>query len=150
MNLRTIAAAAMLTPLTGCFVFIPGSVVAGVSDAITGSKGEHCVSRAAKVGDTIRLYDGRLFRVESLSGTSVRCNDPAMPIRAELALLPDRAKDLAAVSAPLPQARTTTDEEKAAACAKMAAVKPGAPQEEFSAAWSELNRLGLTWRDCPK
>lgn len=140
-------------PLSGCFVFIPGSVVGGVSDAITGSKGEHCVSRAAKVGDTIRLYDGRLFRVESLSGTSSRCNDAALPIRAELALLANQPGDIQKLSEPLPSApapKAATEQDKAAACAKLAAVKPGAPQDEFQAAWTELNRLGMTWRDCPK
>lgn len=51
-----LAALAACVPLSGCFVFfIPGSVVGAVSDTLTGSKGEHCVSRAAKVGDTIKL-----------------------------------------------------------------------------------------------
>jgi hypothetical protein len=143
----------LVLPLSGCFVFIPGSVVSGVSDAITGSKGEHCVSRAAKVGDLIRTPDGRVFRVESLSGTSVRCTDSSLPIRAEMALLPDRPT-LASVSTPLPPPpealKAPTDAERAAACARMDAVKPGAPQVEFQAAWAELNRLGMTWRDCPR
>lgn len=80
-----IAAAAVTFSLQGCwFVFIPGSVVAAVSDGITGAKGEHCVGPNAKVGDTISLPYGGRGKVEHLSGTSVRCTNPAMPIRALL------------------------------------------------------------------
>jgi hypothetical protein len=65
-------------------VFIPGSVTGAVSDAITGSEGDHCVSSSAKVGDKIRLPDGSYNIVKSLSGTTSRCKDPNRPIRAKL------------------------------------------------------------------
>ena len=79
------AAMAVCTQLSGCwFVFIPGSLIQKVSDGITGAEGEHCVSRAAKVGDTINLPGGGRGIVKSLSGTSVRCTHPEMPIRAAL------------------------------------------------------------------
>ena len=74
-------------PLTGCFfVFIPGSLIQKVSDGMTGAEGEHCVSRAAKVGDRINLPGGKYATVQSLSGTSVRCTNQEMPIRAALAI----------------------------------------------------------------
>lgn len=85
--IRTAIVAAACAQLSGCwFVFIPGSLVQKASDAITGAEGEHCVTREAKVGDVIRLADGRTGTVKSLSGTSVRCGDPNMPIRAALAV----------------------------------------------------------------
>lgn len=86
MRLATAAVClAACTQLTGCFIFIPGSVISKVSDTITGDEGEHCVTRAAKVGDTFRLMDGRTATVKSLSGASIRCNE-ATPIRAALAI----------------------------------------------------------------
>lgn len=85
--LQIIAAMAFSVSLSGCFfVFIPGSLIQKVSDGITGAEGEHCVSRATTVGSRIRLRDGRTAEVKSLSGTSVRCTDPNMPIRAALAV----------------------------------------------------------------
>lgn len=76
-----------LTQLGGCwFVFIPGSLIQRVSDGLTGAEGEHCVSRAVKVGDRISLPDGKAGEVKSLSGTSVRCTDPNLPIRAAIAI----------------------------------------------------------------
>ena len=75
----------LILPLSGCwFVFIPGSLIQKASDGITGAEGEHCVGRAAKVGDRIKLSDGGLGVVQSLSGTSVRCTNETMPIRASL------------------------------------------------------------------
>lgn len=72
-------------PLSGCwFVFIPGSLIQKASDGITGSEGEHCVGRVAKIGDQIKLPDGGIGVVQSLSGTSVRCTNETMPIRASL------------------------------------------------------------------
>ena len=83
----TTLALSLCASLSGCFfVFIPGSVMQKVSDGITGAEGEHCVSRAAKVGDKIRLPDGKTATVQSLSGTSVRCTNESMPIRAALAV----------------------------------------------------------------
>ena len=71
--------------LQGCFfLFIPGSVVSAASDAITGSSGSNCVSTNAKVGDHVRMSDGVVKQVKSLSGTSTRCQDSNLPIRAEL------------------------------------------------------------------
>lgn len=90
MRLMKVGLTALIcSQLSGCFfVFIPGSLIAKVSDGITGSEGEHCVSRAAKVGDKIRGGDGKIYTVQSLSGTSSRCTNPDIPIRAALALDP--------------------------------------------------------------
>jgi hypothetical protein len=54
------------------------------ADGISGAQGDHCVNTYAKVGDTITLPNGTLWKVESLSGTSYRCQNAAMPIRAKL------------------------------------------------------------------
>ena len=64
--------------------FLPGSATQAVSDAITGSEGEHCVGPNAKVGDQIRLPNGSILTIKSLSGTSSRCQDASLPIRAML------------------------------------------------------------------
>lgn len=66
------------------FFFIPGSVASKVSDAVTGSEGDHCVGEQAKVGDAIRLTSGSLMTVKSLSGASGRCTDSKFPVRALL------------------------------------------------------------------
>jgi hypothetical protein len=66
------------------FFFIPGAVVSGIGDAITGAEGAHCVGETAKVGDRIQLPNGSSMIVKSLSGTSSRCANPALPIRAKL------------------------------------------------------------------
>lgn len=89
MRLRLLAALALCAPLSGCFIFIPGSVVGAVSDALTGDRGEHCVPRGTKVGDKINLGYNRIGTVEHVSETpSSRCRDPLMPMRAAIALLP--------------------------------------------------------------
>ena len=72
----------LVLSLQGCFWFFIWTP--GMSDLVTGSEGEHCVGTAAKVGSQIRLSDGRMATVESLSGTSTRCRDEKMPIRAKL------------------------------------------------------------------
>ena len=83
---RLLIAALLPLLLSGCwFVFIPGSVTSAISDSITGDKGEHCVSRGAAPGDTVRMPGGGQARVLSLSGESIRCSQPEHPIRAELA-----------------------------------------------------------------
>lgn len=64
------------------FFWVPGSVTSAVSDAITGDEGENCVAAYVKVGDAIRMPDGSIGTIKSLSGKSVRCNNPAQPIRA--------------------------------------------------------------------
>lgn len=82
---RLAIVALLATQLGGCFfVFIPGSLIQKVSDGITGAEGEHCVSSVAKIGDKIRTPSGATYTVRSLSGTSSRCNEPGLPIRAAL------------------------------------------------------------------
>lgn len=72
--------------LHGCFfVFIPPGVINAMSDGISGAEGEHCVSSRTKVGDLVRGPDGGMWKVQSLSGTSSRCSNPTIPIRAKLA-----------------------------------------------------------------
>lgn len=83
MRFAIIISACLL--LQGCwFVFIPGSLMAAVSDGITGAEGNHCVSAGAKVGDKVKMPGGGVATVKSLSGTSVRCQQPELPIRAML------------------------------------------------------------------
>lgn len=83
--LRALAVVAACTQLSGCFfVFIPGSLMKSAGDAITGAKGDHCVSAAAQVGDKIAGPDGRQMQIKSLSGTSTYCREEARPVRAEL------------------------------------------------------------------
>lgn len=87
MKAWTLIAILAGTQLTGCFVFIPGSVVGKVTDAITGAEGEHCVSRQASIGSRITLPTGDVYEVKTLSGTSTRCTDERYPIRASLAYI---------------------------------------------------------------
>lgn len=68
--------------LGGCFIFIPGGLIAKVSDGITGDTGAHCVSTTVKVGDKINMGYGGTGVVKSLSGRSMRCNSEDKPIRA--------------------------------------------------------------------
>lgn len=86
---RTIGYAAVLASvqlLQGClFLYIPGSAVSAISDTFTGAEGNNCVGANAKVGDRISVPGMKTATVKTLSGTSVRCTDPAMPIRALLA-----------------------------------------------------------------
>ena len=80
---KTLLLAVFATTLQGCwFVFIPGSVVGSVTDAVTGAEGRNCVGANAKVGDRVRLLDGSIGTVKSLSGESSRCPDSRFPIRA--------------------------------------------------------------------
>jgi len=77
---------ALAFSVQGCFfIFIPGSVMGGITDAVTGSEGNNCVGASAKVGDKVRMPGGGSATVKSLSGTSMRCASPEMPIRALLA-----------------------------------------------------------------
>ena len=86
-TVKAVSVFAVTAQISGCFfVFIPGSLIQKVSDGVTGAEGEHCVSRLAKVGDRISLPGGRAATVQSLSGTSVRCTNETMPIRAALAV----------------------------------------------------------------
>ena len=66
------------------FFYLPGSVTGKISDAISGAEGEHCVGADVKVGSQIRLANGEIKIVKSLSGTSSRCADAIHPIRALL------------------------------------------------------------------
>ena len=66
------------------FFFLPGSVTGKISDSITGDRGENCVAESTNVGDPIRLPDGSIATVKSLSGKSIRCTNPEQPIRALL------------------------------------------------------------------
>lgn len=66
------------------FFYIPGSITGKITDAISGAEGEHCVGADAKVGSQIRLANGEIKVVKSISGTSSRCADPIHPIRALL------------------------------------------------------------------
>ena len=66
------------------FFFLPGSVTSKIGDALSGSEGDSCVKTTAKVGDTINSPTGNSATVKSLSGTSSRCQDPNLPIRALL------------------------------------------------------------------
>lgn len=69
--------------LQGCFfVYLPGSVVGGIGDALRGEYGQHCVVSSAQVGDRIRLPDGSIRTVTGISGVSSRC--PGDRVRAEL------------------------------------------------------------------
>lgn len=83
--MRTLLIFFVTLPLQGCLIFIPGSVISGVSDSITGAEGTNCVGASAKVGDTVRLPGNGRATVKSLSGTSIRCTNPELPIRALLA-----------------------------------------------------------------
>jgi hypothetical protein len=83
--LKTLFVIVSALMLQGCwFVFIPGSLIQAASDGITGAEGNHC----AKVGDRIRLPGGGHGTVKSLSGTSIRCQQTELPIRALLELDP--------------------------------------------------------------
>lgn len=62
------------------FFFLPTGAIA---DAITGSEGANCVSDSTKVGDLV-LLNGVPMKVKSLSGTSMRCADEKLPVRALL------------------------------------------------------------------
>jgi hypothetical protein len=78
--------------LQGCWaVFIPGSVISAVADSVTGAEGTHCVAANAQVGGKIKLSDGSLWTVKSLSGTSTRCTNSDLPIRAMLIPVTDAA-----------------------------------------------------------
>jgi hypothetical protein len=66
------------------FVFLPGSVTGKIADAITGAEGDICVSSSAIVGETFNSANGNVATIKSLSGTSSRCKQPELPIRAKV------------------------------------------------------------------
>lgn len=84
------------------FFWIPGSVTGKIADALTGSEGENCVGSSAKVGDSIRMPDGSISIVKSLSGTSYRCTQSSHPVRA---LLEPTGKSELASETPTTQAK---------------------------------------------
>ncbi|HJW55882.1 MAG TPA: hypothetical protein VJ577_11460 [Burkholderiaceae bacterium] len=87
MKLRNIIiGAAVAASLQGCLVFIPGKVIDSVTDGITGAEGSHCVSESAKIGDRVRMPYNGVGVIKSLSGTSIRCTSPDMPIRAMIVM----------------------------------------------------------------
>ncbi len=80
--LKKIFLISMACQLSGCwFIFIPGGVMGAASDAITGAEGNHCGPSTAKIGDKLKFPDGRVGTVQSVSGTTYRCKDPALPTR---------------------------------------------------------------------
>ena len=81
------------------FFFIPGAVTSAIGDKLTGSEGDHCVGADAVVGSKINVA-GASFEVKSLSGTSMRCTNAAIPIRARLE--PWSAPAFATVPLPAP------------------------------------------------
>jgi hypothetical protein len=64
--------------------FVPGSVTRAIGDAFTGSKGNICVKEGTKAGDVLNANNGNTAKVISVSGTSSICQNPVLPIRAEL------------------------------------------------------------------
>jgi len=64
------------------FFFIPGGLISKIGDGISGAEGENCVKADAKVGDVIRSLNGNTAKIKSLSGTSSRCTNQDLPIRA--------------------------------------------------------------------
>ncbi len=75
----------MSLPLSGCFVaYIPGSVTGSIADSLTGEHGKFCVTAQTKPGDRLTLPSGQQGIVQSLSGSSIRCKDPARPVRADI------------------------------------------------------------------
>ena len=100
----------LFLPISGCFVYIPGSVISAVSDGITGDEGEHCVAATAKIGDAVSLPGGGRGTVVSLSGNSIRCKDNSIPIRARLSfepgLTPNQQVDYSQLDGPTPTDNT--------------------------------------------
>ena len=85
-HLRNISSALVIATsgisLSGCVIFIPGSVVGAVTDSITGHEGAHCVPASAYVGQRVNMPYGGSGVVKSISGKSMRCQDPEKPYRA--------------------------------------------------------------------
>ena len=83
---HTLAGFLLFTPAVShaWFIFVPGSITQGISDAVTGAKGDICVGSAAKPGDVLTSPSGNTGRIKSTSGTSSMCRDARLPIRAEV------------------------------------------------------------------
>ncbi|MFZ6876554.1 hypothetical protein ACO0LF_31340 [Undibacterium sp. Di27W] len=97
--------------LQGCLVIIPGAVVGAASDAITGAEGIHCVAEGSVVGGKIKVADGDIRTIKSLSGTSTRCQDSKYPIRA--LLVSDTPANTAAAPKPAPVAPVAPERKNA-------------------------------------
>lgn len=83
--MKRLLLAIVATQLQGClFVYIPGSVIDGVSDKLSGARGAYCVPGSAAVGDRINVAGVGQGTITSLSGTSYRCQEPHRPIRADI------------------------------------------------------------------
>jgi hypothetical protein len=80
------ATAIIHTSASAWFIFIPGGLITAAVDKAQGVEGDHCVNVLARVGDKISLPGGRSGTIRSLSGTSSRCANPSIPIRARLDL----------------------------------------------------------------
>ena len=64
--------------------FIPKNVVQDISDAITGERGNNCVTESQKVGDVITFAPGNTATITAIAGKSSYCKLPQAPIRATL------------------------------------------------------------------
>ena len=80
--IKVVVVAIGCTLLSGCLIFIPGSVVGAISDSVTGDEGAHCVSSSTFVGQRVNMPYGGSGVIKSISGRSIRCKDPANPFRA--------------------------------------------------------------------
>lgn len=70
--------------LSGCFFFyIPGSAISAIGDTLTGSFGNACIKTYANVGDKVKMPNG-MATITRISGSSSRCQDPSLPMRAEV------------------------------------------------------------------
>lgn len=81
--MRLIIVLVMIFPLSGCwFIFIPGSAMDAIGDAMAGHRGNTCVSATAYEGQTIIMPNGKSGTLIKLEGESRRCTQPHLPIRA--------------------------------------------------------------------
>lgn len=83
--MRILAICCIAPFLGGCFfIYLPPSATSAIGDSLTGNTGQHCVGEAAQIGSYVKAPDGRVGKVIKLEGTTSRCGDPRMPIRAVL------------------------------------------------------------------
>lgn len=78
--MRYLLVAALVLPLHGClfFFWIPGSVI----DKLSGWNA--CASEGVQVGNRLKHTDGRIGKVERVSGRSDRCQDGKLPVLVEV------------------------------------------------------------------
>ena len=80
-------AVGLLIPLDASawfFFFIPGPVIDAIGDAISGAEGENCVPATARVGDKMLMPGGKVGEIRSISGSTYRCSNPDLPLRARV------------------------------------------------------------------